>query len=242
MATDPRLELLDPEFARRNEALVEYGWSRGWHIEYTRWLADYDTQKALRVAYVTGKRSIEAADPDAQGPRCPEVLGDWFVRGSMHQLQADGRFHALDYSIEGCTWTEFHTAARMFGIGFPLTHEESPWRKSQGLTDEVWHAQAWRAGGEYYPAPLLPAKRKDDDMVLLIQPDDGDPAVFLTDGVIKTWVRDGNAVQEAQRLGLAKAALDGTPIQVSRGLVSSLALVGGPPIYAADYHGPRTTI
>ena len=78
-------------------------------------------------------------------------------------------------------------------------------------------------------------------MVLLIQPDDGDPAVFLTDGVIKTWVRDGNAVQEAQRLGLAKAALDGTPIRVSRGLVSSLALVGGPPMYAADYHGPRTT-
>lgn len=91
--------------------------------------------------------------------------------------------------------------------------------------------------------PAVPAQPKDDDMVRLVQCNDGDIAVFATDGVIKTWVRDGNALRELAEQGFAQTRLDGSPFPLSRAAINSLALVGPAPDYdpIPGYTGPRST-
>jgi len=226
------LTLLHPEFKRRNDLFVAACWEQNIDVGYTRVFADYKTQKWYYDN--RHRRGIAAANPDAVGSKVPSKVGDFRIKGSYHQRQADGYVHAIDYSFHGCSIDHFHGIAAGYGIRFPI------W-KSLG---EWWHAQWFDARGVYAAplAPKVPAPKEDDDMPnLIIQPDDGDPAVFFTDGVLKTWVRDGNAIGEAVRLGVAKAALDGTPVKVSRGFVASLALVGGPPLYNPSYSGPKTT-
>lgn len=238
--TDARLAQLHPEFVRRNEAFVGACWDRGWHIEYVRVTADIETQRSLYVAYRDRKRSIPAANPDVVGSLCPDdhllTAGRprWNLVGSFHQVQADGWSHAIDYGYEGCTTDEFHALGHGYGIRFPL----ADW----SVFKEPWHAQWWDAAG-VYPAPLLaPAPLpQGDDMARLVQPNDGDPAVFVTDGVIKTWVRDGNALAELRDQGFVQARLDGSPWPLTRAAIESLALVGPAPLYAPDYLGPRST-
>lgn len=240
---DARLALVHPEFRRRNAALVGACWARGWHIEYVRVTADIATQRALRKAYVNRLRSIPAADPDVVGGLCPDdvfLTGGrerWRLVGSYHQVQADGWSHAIDYGIEGCTWPEFHALAHGFGLRFPLA--------SWSVYREPWHGQWWDTATGIYPAPLLPPPplpAGDDDMpARLIIPDDGDPAVFVTDGVIKTWVRDGDALAHLRDEGFVQARTDGTPWPLRRSAIESLALVGPAPIYDPMYQGPRST-
>jgi hypothetical protein len=87
---------------------------------------------------------------------------------------------------------------------------------------------------------LAAQTKENDDVATLVQADDGDVAVFLTDGVIKSWVRDGNALAQLRDTGLAKAALDGTPIRLHRATIDSFALIGPAPAYDPTYNGPRS--
>lgn len=244
MTDDPELALLHPEFRRRNEALVAECWRRSWNVRYVRVTADRKAQRDLYQAYVNRVRSIPAANPDAVGSLCPDdplLTGGgarWNVVGSLHMVQADGWSHAIDYGIEGCTWDEFHALAHGLGIRFPLAE----W----AVYKEPWHGQWWDASG-VYPAPLLPPpittpRPGDDDMpARLVTPDDGDPAVFVTDGVIKTWVRDGDALAQLRDEGFVQARLDGSPWPLRRSAIESLALVGPAPLYDPMYQGPRST-
>jgi hypothetical protein len=70
-----------------------------------------------------------------------------------------------------------------------------------------------------------------------VQCDDGDAAVFATDGIQKTWVRDGFALAELVSIGLVKPDVN----RINRAAIDSLALVGPAPVYEDGYAGPRTT-
>jgi hypothetical protein len=131
----------------RNEALIADCETRGITVGAARITADYAQQKALYDAYKAGHGNL-AADPDAPGVQSPWA---WKVHGSFHQIQADHWSHAVDYTIAGCTWDQFHDLADRHGIRFPLF--------DLGLGEE-WHAQWWDEHGIYPDLSLPP----EDDM------------------------------------------------------------------------------
>mgnify|MGYP007078663329 FL=1 len=191
--------------------------------------ATYDEQYYFWDRYVHHGGNLAVA-PWAIGPITP--FG-WRQIGSNHQVQADGWSHTADYGIAGCEWEEFHDVAWGYGIGFIVR-------------GEPWHGGWWDSSGVYTVTTALPPPpppisiSKDLDMAKLVRCDDGDIAVFVTDGVKKSWVRDPNAYVSLRDVGIAEAAPDGSPYLISRTAVDSLALVGMAPQYRPDYDGPRT--
>lgn len=141
------IQQLHPTMVARNDHLEADCEARGWTIGATRVTADYAQQKALYAAYLAGRGNL-AANPDAPGVMSP---WGWRVRGSFHQVQLDRYSHAIDYTIVGCTWAEFHDVAAEHGIGFPLFE--------LGL-GEPWHAQFWDERGIYID------HAGDDDMAM----------------------------------------------------------------------------
>jgi hypothetical protein len=103
---------LHPTFVFRNDRLLADCAQRGWTIGASRVTADYAQQKALYDAYRAGHGNL-AANPDAPGVMSP---WGWQVHGSFHQVQADGYSHAIDYTIVGCTWDEFHPRHRLSAV------------------------------------------------------------------------------------------------------------------------------
>lgn len=102
--------------------------------------------------------------------------------------------------------------------------------------------------GVDYSQPAVPAQppatpSQEEDMARLVQCNDGDIAVFTTDGVIKSWVRNYDAAIELAALGIAQMN-NGAPFMVSRVTLESLALIGPTPDYDSipgGYTGPRST-
>lgn len=220
--------MLHPEFAARDERLRYQAECEGmtvWHISTVR---TYDEQLVLYNRYLAGIGNQAAAPWASYNYQSP---WGWLARGSLHMVQADGYGHAIDYGLIG-DWNRFHEMAAFHGIGFPVPGER-------------WHAQWWDHRGIYQnhlpPAPQ-PPKEEDDMAAFLIQPDDGDIAVFTTDGVTKAWVRDGYALVSLRASGIVKAALDSSPIKLSRSAIDSLKTVGPLPQYDPTYTGPRTTV
>lgn len=76
--------------------------------------------------------------------------------------------------------------------------------------------------------PLQPIP-PGDDMALLIQPDDGDPAVFSVAGTLATWVHDPAALDVARLLGTVSTQVHRVP----RTTLLALTLVGALPTYGA---------
>lgn len=141
------IQQLHPTMVARNDRLEADCEARGWTIGATRVTADYGQQKQLYNLYRSGRGNL-AANPDALGVISP---WGWQVHGSFHQIQHDTYSHAIDYTIYGCTWAEFHEVANRHGIGFPLF--------AQGL-GEPWHAQWWDERGIYID------HAGDDDMAM----------------------------------------------------------------------------
>lgn len=223
--------MMHPEFAARDAALRAECDRRGWGLWWVRQEATYQEQYNLWWKYVNNQGNLAVA-PWAIGPVTP--FG-WRQIGSLHQVQQDGFSHAADYGISGCTWPQFHGVAWDVGIRFMVPGER-------------WHGSWWDSAGIYpvYSPPLVlpaptPIVKVDEDMAKLVKCDDGDIAVWLTDGVSRSWVRDGDAYVSLRDAGVAQAALDGSPLYLNRAAISSLVLAGPAPIYPADYVGPRTT-
>lgn len=215
-----------PELSRRYTLLVGEMWRRGFDI----WIASSSRSEAqqrewyalyLRGLWLVDGKPAIVADPDRDAGATP--FG-WNAHGSLHMIQRDGYSHALDLGSAGCTHAQLHAIADLCGLRFP---EPTEW----------WHTQAFDAysGGVFYPVSIV--QEEGDDMQL-VQCNDGDVAVFLRSGNTRSWVRDGNAEAEAQAIGWVDAT---PPVQISRVLLLSLALLGPLPQYAADYTGPRTT-
>lgn len=221
-----------PEFQARHDMFMAECERRGWWIVVLSSTRSYEEQQHERMEYLRGDGAY-AVPPDAPGAISP---WGWQVIGSMHQVQADGYSHAKDYRrVVAPPWPEVHDLAFECGIGFYVPNEP-------------WHGSAWSAQAGIFPVtfqpplPLPPPpKPKDDEMATFVQADDGDLAVFVTDFVIKSWVADGNSIGELLAAGVVKAALDGTPIRLSRASIDSFPLVGPSPVYPDGYQGPRTT-
>lgn len=135
--------------------------------------------------------------------------------------------------------------AMSLGDGRTIEARGTRWGVGSWSVNRAWTHAALIPGVDYTPiritAPPAPRPQEDDMRPMLVRANDGDNAIFITDGVLKTWVRDGNAYEEIRNLGLATAALDGTPLAISRAALSSFALVGPAPAYDPGWTGPRTT-
>lgn len=221
---------MHPTFRERDEAFIADAATRGWIIGHTRTEATWDQQYALWLKGVSGNGPYAVA-PWAIGPMTP--FG-WQQIGSLHMPQRDYFSHAADYWFSGCTVAQAHALALVHGIGFYVP-------------DEPWHG-AWFQGTYIFPdlwvpppPPPPPPPPKEPSMAKLVRADDGDAAIFLTDGVWRSWVRDGNAFVNLRDNGIAEAALDGGPILITRAALLSLALAGPPAQYTdPNYNGPRT--
>lgn len=190
---------LHPTMVLRNERLLVDCEARGFTIGASRITANYAQQKALYDAYRAGHGNL-AANPDAVGEQSP---WGWPVRGSYHQIQQDGWSHAVDYTITGCTWFEFHDLADRHGIRFPLFE--------QGL-GEPWHAQWWDGHGIY------PDHITEDDMTpdQLAQAFGG---ALDAQGRIVVPLADGNLYPLANVLGFIHGELtrdDLLPARIKR--------------------------
>jgi len=88
--------------------------------------------------------------------------------------------------------------------------------------------------GVFTPQPP-PPPTEDDDTMRLIQPNDGDPAVFCQAGIDATWVKD-----EATRDAWLALGATG-PVKVPRTVLSSLVLNGPAPAPNPNFpNGPLT--
>lgn len=77
------------------------------------------------------------------------------------------------------------------------------------------------------PAPIPHLPPTGDDMTRLVQPDDGDPAVFSLCGTIATWINSEADLNVARLLGTVPATTDRVP----RHVLKSYRLVGPAPTY-----------
>jgi len=198
-------------------------------IGHTRQESTWDEQYALWLKFVN-EQGPQAIAPWAIGALTP---WGWPQVGSMHMVQRDGHSHAADYWFSGCTADQAHGLGLVHGIGFYVDKEpwHGCWVLGQSIFPDLWTP----------PPPPLPPIVKDPEMAKLVCADDGDPAIWLTDGVWRSWVRDGSAYENLRDNGIAEAALDGSPIKLSRAAVLSMSLAGDPAQYNdPSYTGPKT--
>lgn len=96
------------------------------------------------------------------------------------------------------------------------------------------------------PTPIPTDPFKELDMYTAIRADDGDNAIFLSDGVQKIWVNDGDVFSQLCWNNMVRyRAKDSVgnyqPYIVSRRTVDWLMTVGRLPIYDSSFSGGRST-
>ena len=106
--------------------------------------------------------------------------------------------------------------------------------------------------GDAPPTPLpppttgpMPDPLKELDMQTAIRADDGDNAIFLSDGITKTWVDNGAVFSQLCWNGMVRyrtkdAAGNYQPFIISRATVDWLKTLGRLPTYDANFSGGRS--
>lgn len=221
----------------------------------------YGVDVVARAMLAAGLPYRLGAEVDATSPEpgaeydCSELtqwahvsLGVYLSDGTWAQ-EAEVRRVSVETAIAtpGALLHTFEHVAISRGDGTTIEARGARW----GVGSWSVYGRSWSFGGfvdgvnystpPSYPLPPLVAPIEEaEDMAWLVQADDGDIAVFTTDGVLKSWVRDGNAAADLTNAGISKRGASGQPIRMNRAAIDSLVLVGPAPIYAGDYTGPRT--
>lgn len=145
------------------------------------------------------------------------------------------RLRTVDKVHRAPTWAESASAPE-FGLHTFITNE--PWHM-QCIEMRGW--STWVNAGRPDPVSfVLPTdpESEEDKMAKWIQPDDGDPCVLSTDGMLATWVNNGDAAADLAEAGVR---IDTRVGKVPRTALRGLTLIGSPPAYPPGYTGPRTT-
>lgn len=207
---------LHPTFQARDKALRSYCGDLGIVVGNVGVCRSLEAQIRLYA-----EKPHLAANPFAVGSVTP---WGWRYRGSLHVEQIDGWCHAIDYTIRGCVWSQFHAIAATFGIGFPM--------KDRLKYPEPWHGQ-WFRGSTIYPAPAMPPAYP---LPTFLEPDvktairaTGTDAIVLTDGHFQWHVTDGAAFREMCAIGAVRhngrdASGNYLPYEVSEAFVEYLRL------------------
>jgi hypothetical protein len=233
----PQFAGVDPELMRRLFALADmvidggsdYGFGGGWRSSAQQrelFLSRHNEVPVGGCCRLDGKRyALKAGAAHAAPP------------GRSYHEETTRAGRALAVDMVGDHKRANPLAAQVGLVHFADVNSE-PWHYQPV---EIARARSSYAGPDPLPTwplpgetPPPPSPTEDDDM-RLIQPNDGDPAVFCQAGIDATWVRD-----EATRDAWLALGATG-PVLVPRTVLSSLVLNGPAPTANPNFpNGPLT--
>lgn len=161
--TRPELAGVHPLLAYRVELLLADP-ALGDRYGVTSGARSVAQQRSLFNRYLRGEGNL-AANPDRAISTSAGFPYSWTPRGSWHMVQPDGFAHAVD--LKRPWW---HTRAKARSVVHPLLPK---YGLKATVSSEWWHVQALTSSG-WVNGPQLPnTSEEEDDMIVLIDENDG---------------------------------------------------------------------